>query len=201
MKELRRKDRADHRRRPRPGRTHALALAREGANIVVTDLHERELGPVPYPLAVAEDLAETVRLVEAEGVKALSLTVDVRDADAVDAAARKAVEEFGSLDVVCANAGIWAAAELSEMTEEQWQTVIDINLTGVFHTVRAAAREMKPQNSGADHLHRLDRGPRRDGELRQLRRRQVGRDRAGEDGGDGARPAQDQRQRDLPGLR
>ncbi|MBS1891577.1 MAG: mycofactocin-coupled SDR family oxidoreductase [Actinobacteria bacterium] len=130
------------------GRTHAVALAREGANVVVTDLHQEQLGPVPYPLAVADDLAETVRAVEAEGVKALSLTVDVRDADAVDGAAAAAVAEFGSLDVVCANAGIWAAAEIAEMTEEQWQTVIDINLTGVFHTVRAAAREMKKQNSG-----------------------------------------------------
>jgi SDR family mycofactocin-dependent oxidoreductase len=129
------------------GRTHAVALAREGANVVVTDLHE-EISPVPYGMASAEDLAETVRRVEAEGVEALPLTVDVRDADAVDAAARAAVERFGSLDVVCANAGIWAAAELAEMTEEQWQTVIDINLTGVFHTVRAAAREMKAQNSG-----------------------------------------------------
>jgi len=129
------------------GRTHAVALAREGMNVVVTDLHE-EIAPVPYAMAVADDLAETARLVEAEGVKALSLTVYVRDADAVDAAARAAVEQFGSLDVACANAGIWAAAELAEMTEEQWQTVIDINLTGVFHTIRAAAREMKPQGSG-----------------------------------------------------
>ncbi|HEY2053060.1 MAG TPA: mycofactocin-coupled SDR family oxidoreductase [Solirubrobacterales bacterium] len=130
------------------GRTHAVALARAGANVVVTDLHEPRLGPVPYALSDAGDLAETVRLVEAEGTKALPLTVDVRDAAAVDAAARRAVEEFGSLDVTCANAGIWAAAELSEMTDEQWQAVIDINLTGVFHTVRAAAREMIPQDSG-----------------------------------------------------
>lgn len=130
------------------GRTHAVALAQEGANVVVTDLHEQRLGPVPYPLAVADDLAETVRLVEAEGVRALPLSVDVRDAAAVDGAARRAVEEFGSLDVACANAGVWAAEEIAEMSDEQWQTVIDINLTGVFHTVRAAAREMRPQGSG-----------------------------------------------------
>lgn len=129
------------------GRTHALALAREGVNIVCTDLHE-EISPVPYKMAVAGDLAETVRLVEAEGVKALPLTVDVREADQVDAAADRAVEEFGSLDIACANAGIWAAEQLSRMSDEQWRTVIDINLTGVFHTIRAASRKMIDQNSG-----------------------------------------------------
>ncbi len=129
------------------GRTHAVALAREGANVVVTDLHE-EISPVPYKLAVASDLEETVRLVEAEGVKAVPMTVDVRSSDQVNAAADRAVEEFGSLDVACCNAGIWAAEELSKMTDEQWQTVIDINLTGVFNTLRAAAQKMIPQDSG-----------------------------------------------------
>lgn len=129
------------------GRTHAVALAKEGANVVLTDLHE-DLAPVPYPLASAGDLEETARLVEAEGVKALRMTVDVRESEQVDAAARRAVEELGSLDVVCANAGIWAASDLSSMSDEQWRTVIDVNLTGVFHTIRAAAREMVPQESG-----------------------------------------------------
>lgn len=129
------------------GRTHAVALAKEGVNIVCTDLHE-EISPVPYKMAVASDLDETVRLVEAEGVKAAKMTVDVRDPDAVDAAADLAIEQFGSLDIACPNAGIWAAEELAKMTDEQWQTVIDINLTGVFYTVRAAARKMIPQESG-----------------------------------------------------
>ncbi len=130
------------------GRTHAVALAKAGANVVCTDLHQADLAPVPYRLAVASDLEETIRQVEAEGVKAVSMTVDVREADQVDAAADRAVAEFGSLDVVCANAGIWAAEELSKMSDEQWQTVIDINLTGVFHTIRAAARKMVEQDSG-----------------------------------------------------
>jgi SDR family mycofactocin-dependent oxidoreductase len=129
------------------GRTHAVALARQGASVVVSDLHE-EISPVPYALADADDLAETVRLVEAEDSRALAITADVRKSDQVDAAAARAVEEFGSLDVVCANAGIWAASDLASMTDEQWQTVIDINLTGVFHTVRAAANQMVPQGSG-----------------------------------------------------
>lgn len=129
------------------GRTHAVALAREGANIVVTDLHE-EIDPVPYAMASAGDLAETVQLIEAEGAKAVSLTGDVRDSAHVDAAADRAVAEFGSLDIACANAGIWSAAELTEMTDAQWRTVTDINLTGVFHTVRAAGRKMRDQGSG-----------------------------------------------------
>lgn len=129
------------------GRTHAVALAREGANVVVADLHE-EISPVPYAMSSEGDLAETVRLVEAEGVKALPMTVDVRDSAQAEASAQRAAAEFGSLDVVCANAGIWAASDLASMSDEQWGTVIDINLTGVFHTVRAAARQMVPQGSG-----------------------------------------------------
>ena len=129
------------------GRTHAVALAREGANVVVTDLHQ-DISPVPYTLASEDDLAETVSLVEAEDVRALSLTVDVRDSAQLEQAAERAVAEFGSLDIVCANAGIWAAADLASMTDEQWKTVIDINLTGVFFTVRAAAHQMVPQGSG-----------------------------------------------------
>jgi SDR family mycofactocin-dependent oxidoreductase len=130
------------------GRTHAVALAKAGANIVCTDLHQPDMESVPYKLSIESDLGETVRQVEAEDARAVSMTVDVRDAGQVDAAAERAVSEFGSLDIVCANAGILSFAPLAEMTDEQWQTVIDINLTGVFNTVRAAARKMIPQESG-----------------------------------------------------
>jgi SDR family mycofactocin-dependent oxidoreductase len=129
------------------GRAHAVALAKEGVNIVCCDLHE-EISPVPYKLAVASDLEETVRLVEAEDVRAIPVKLDVRDRAAVDAAADLAVGEFGSLDIAVPNAGIWAAEELSKMTDEQWHTVMDINITGVFYTLRAAARKMIPQDSG-----------------------------------------------------
>jgi SDR family mycofactocin-dependent oxidoreductase len=129
------------------GRSHALALAREGAQIVVTDLLE-DIGAVPYELSRQADLDETVRLVKAEDVRCLAIQADVRSSEQMDAAVAQAVSELGSLDILCANAGIWSAAELTEMTDEQWQTVIDINLTGVFHSIRAAARPMRDQGFG-----------------------------------------------------
>lgn len=129
------------------GRTHAIALAREGADVVITDLHE-DISPVPYGLASEEDLEETARLVEAEGRRCLALTADVRSSEQMNGAVARAVSDFGRLDVLCANAGIWAASELAEMTDEQWRTVIDINLTGVFNSLRAAARPMIEQGSG-----------------------------------------------------
>lgn len=129
------------------GRSHAVALAREGAQIVVTDALE-DLAVVPYPLARQEDLDETARLVEQEDVRCLAIKADVRSSAQMDTAVERAVAELGSLDILCANAGIWSAAELTEMSDEQWQTVIDVNLTGVFHSIRAAARPMREQGSG-----------------------------------------------------
>ena len=129
------------------GRSHALALAREGADVVVTDALQ-EMPPAPYALATRADLDQTVRLVEKEGARCLAIEADVRSSEQMDAAVAQTVAELGSLDILCANAGIWAAAELTEMTDEQWQTVIDINLTGVFNSIRAAARPMREQSSG-----------------------------------------------------
>ncbi len=129
------------------GRSHALALAREGAQIVVTDIEE-DIVSVPYELARGEDLAETVRLVEEEDVRCLAIKADVRNAAQMDGAVEAAVAEFGSVDILCANAGIWAAAPITEMTDEQWQSVIDVNITGVFNSMRAAARQMVKQEYG-----------------------------------------------------
>jgi len=129
------------------GRTHALALAREGAEIAITDLHE-DIAPVPYAMASRDDLEETARQVEAEGRRCLALSADVRSAEQMDDAVARTVAELGSVDVLCANAGIWAAAPLAEMSDEQWRAVIDINLTGVFNSLRAAARPMIEQGSG-----------------------------------------------------
>src|SRR4051794_12420255 len=129
------------------GRSHALALAREGAQIVVTDALE-DFAVVPYGLSRQEDLDQTVRLVEQEDVRCLAIKADVRSSEQMEAAVERALSELGSLDILCANAGVWSAAELTEMSDEQWRTVIDINLTGVFNSIRAAARPMREQGSG-----------------------------------------------------
>jgi len=129
------------------GRSHAVALAREGARIVVLDAVE-DIEVVPYGLATRADLDETVRLVEQEGVGCVAVEADVRSSEQMDAAVERAVAEWGSLDVLCANAGIWSYAELTEMTDEQWRAVIDVDLTGVFNGIRAAARPMRDQGYG-----------------------------------------------------
>jgi len=120
------------------GRNHAVRLAREGMDIVAVDVC-RQMDTVPYPMASPADLAETVRLVEAEGRKVVSMEVDVRDLAALEEAAHAGMEAFGRLDVVVANAGISSPAPTLDMTEADWDDMIDVNLTGVWKTVKATA--------------------------------------------------------------
>jgi SDR family mycofactocin-dependent oxidoreductase len=129
------------------GRSHALALAREGADIVGCDLLA-DAASVPYALSRPEDLEETRRGIEELDRRCLLTQADVRDPDAMRQLVADGLSELGRLDIVVPNAGIWAAAPLAEMTDEQWRTVIDINLTGVFNTVRAAVQPMIAQGSG-----------------------------------------------------
>jgi NAD(P)-dependent dehydrogenase (short-subunit alcohol dehydrogenase family) len=128
------------------------ALAANGARVTMLDVHPQRLEN------------ETKRLREA-GLDVRGKTVDVTDHGALDAAVDEAAREYGRLDVVCANAGIdsgpgfvgsWVGSQrqrnpegaLESYSDERWNRVIDINLNGVFATVRAAARHMKPRKSG-----------------------------------------------------
>ncbi|WP_459546820.1 mycofactocin-coupled SDR family oxidoreductase [Nocardia sp. X0981] len=119
------------------GRSHAVRFAREGAHIIAVDT-TATVASVPYPLAGAEDLAETVRLVEAAGGRIVARDADVRDYSALSAAVTAGIEAFGRLDIVLANAGISSPAPTLEMSEDVWQDMIDINLTGVWKTLKAA---------------------------------------------------------------
>jgi SDR family mycofactocin-dependent oxidoreductase len=131
------------------GRTHAVRLAREGADVIAVDV----AGPVSsdnvFPPATPEDLKETVRLVEAEGRRIVARQADVRDSAGLDAVLAAAVPELGGrLDVVVANAGISNWNRFWEMPDEQWQTLIDINLTGVWRTLKAAVPFMLAAGNG-----------------------------------------------------
>ncbi|MDV3354483.1 mycofactocin-coupled SDR family oxidoreductase [Dietzia sp. IN118] len=119
------------------GRSHAVRFAEEGANIIGVDV-SAQIDTVPYPTAQPGDLEETVRQVEAAGGRMLASEVDVRDLAALTKAADDGAAEFGRIDIVIANAGISSMAPTLEMDENTWQTMIDINLTGVWKTVRAA---------------------------------------------------------------
>ncbi len=129
------------------GRTHAVELARLGADIAVCDLCH-DLATVGYPLATEDDLAETVRLVEAEGRRCVSAVADVRDLDATLAFVEEARAVLGSVDILVANAGISTLGSICTMDATQWSETIDTNLTGVFNAMRAAAPHMRRQRWG-----------------------------------------------------
>ncbi len=129
------------------GRSHAVKLAQEGADIVAVDLCA-DVDVAPYPLATPEDLAETVRLVEATDRRIVASRADVRDFDALAAAVDAGVAELGRLDIVIGNAGIAQYAPATELTPHQWTTMIDVNLTGVFFTVKAALPHLLAHGGG-----------------------------------------------------
>lgn len=130
------------------GRAHAVRLAREGADIVGIDL-AGPLPGVPYDSPTLEDLAETARLVEAEGRKAHLVQGDVRDLEALKALALDAVEQFGGIDIVVANAGICIPATWQEATPEIFKDTLDINVTGVWNTVMATAPHLVERGGGS----------------------------------------------------
>jgi NAD(P)-dependent dehydrogenase (short-subunit alcohol dehydrogenase family) len=119
------------------GRSHALTLAREGADIIAVDIC-RQASTVPYPMATPEDLATTVKQVEALDRRIIASEVDIRDLAALTAAADDGAAQLGRLDIVVANAGISTPASSLEMDEQVWDEMIEINLTGQWKTLRAA---------------------------------------------------------------
>jgi (+)-trans-carveol dehydrogenase len=119
------------------GRSHAVRLAEEGADIVMLDI-AAQISSVAYPMATPEDLAETVEMVKALDRRVIAAPVDVRDLAALTDFLDRAVADLGQLDIVCANAGIYSQGLLGELDEQTWRDVIDVNLTGVWNTCRAA---------------------------------------------------------------
>lgn len=88
------------------GRAHAIRLAREGADIIAIDICAPISETITYPLTTSEELAETVRAVEAAGRKVLAREVDIRDLAALQQVVADGVEQFGRLDILVANAGM-----------------------------------------------------------------------------------------------
>jgi (+)-trans-carveol dehydrogenase len=119
------------------GRSHAIRLAEEGADIVAADICA-QIDSVPYQMATMDDLAETVKAVESLGRRIVASKADVRDFNSLETALKAGVAEFGRLDIVSANAGIVSARPAHKMAEETWRDVIEVNLTGAWHTAKAA---------------------------------------------------------------
>ncbi len=129
------------------GRAEAALLACEGADVIGIDV----CAPVPtvtYRAATPGDLAETGRVVQEAGRRFVAAQVDVRDYAALEAAVREGVADLGHLDIVVANAGISTWGPLWELSLEAWQVMLDVNLTGVFHTLRATVPTMIEQGTG-----------------------------------------------------
>lgn len=132
------------------GRATAVELARQGANIVLLDIAnpkgvENIYG---YRLANRDELSEAVRLVAAEGRKAVPIVADVRNLNAMKQAVNTAVSQLGRVDILVANAGIAIWNSFAEMKPDQWQSVIDVNLTGVANSMWAVIPQMQKQKSG-----------------------------------------------------
>ena len=134
------------------GRASAVRLAEEGANIVAVDLAPKiteRIDTVPYALGTPDDLEETAELVRAAGARAVTATADVRSQAELDEAVKRALAEFAAIDVLVANAGIWSRGTLWEITEEEWDKQIDINLSGVWRSVKAVAPHMVERRTGS----------------------------------------------------
>ncbi len=130
------------------GRSHAVRMAQEGADVIAVDA----CVPMPhtiYPPATPEDLAQTVKEVEALDRRIVAVQADVRDRAALGAAIEQGVAALGRLDVVVANAGVITIQEWHEVTPELWQDVLDINLTGVWNTVQLSIQHLIDGGGGA----------------------------------------------------
>lgn len=130
------------------GRSHALALAEAGADIIAVDACA-DVATAPYPLATPDDLAATAKEVEELDRRVVAVQADVRDTAGLENAVAQGIAELGRLDILVANAGIWALGKLWEITEAQWQEMLDINLTGVWRSLKAVVPTMIEQRSGA----------------------------------------------------
>jgi SDR family mycofactocin-dependent oxidoreductase len=130
------------------GRAHAVRLAQEGADIIAVDI----CGPIEESKSIPstpEDLAETVRQVEALDRRIIARQVDIRDLEGMTAVVAEGVSELGRLDVIVANAGITIMDTWDRITPAQWQTSIDVNLTGTWNTVMAGVHHLVAAGGGS----------------------------------------------------
>ena len=132
------------------GRSHAVRLAQEGADIIAVDVCAPVSGSDDIAPSTPEDLAETADLVKNHGRRIVTEQVDVRDYDALKTALDNGVDQLGRLDVIVANAGIGNGGEtLDKTSEPDWQTMIDINLSGVWKTVKAGVPHLLTTGGGS----------------------------------------------------
>ena len=129
------------------GRSHAVRMAEEGADIIAVDICE-QIGTVPYELGTMEELEETMALVEKADQRCVIAKADVRSLPELQAAVAKGVAELGRLDIVSANAGIWSAAPFTDMPEQTYRDMIDVQMHGAYYTCQATVPQLLKQGTG-----------------------------------------------------
>jgi SDR family mycofactocin-dependent oxidoreductase len=129
------------------GRSHAVRFAEEGADVLTLDICE-QIPSVDAPMPSRDDLDETARLVERLGRRVMARTADVRDLAAVQAVVDEGLSEFGRIDFVLANAGIFPVSLESGIQVRAFYDAIDVMVTGVFHTCEAAIPSMIESGRG-----------------------------------------------------
>jgi NAD(P)-dependent dehydrogenase (short-subunit alcohol dehydrogenase family) len=129
------------------GRSHALAFAEAGADVVVTDICE-QIDSVEYELGTAEGLTKVAVEIEKLGVRCMARSCDVRHEAQVSALVRATVSKFGRIDVLINNAGIDGIAHITELSVEAWDDMIDTHVRGAFLMSKAVAPTMISQNKG-----------------------------------------------------
>lgn len=129
------------------GSSQAVRFAEEGADVILVDI-ARRIGNLPYDLASEDDLDATARQIRQLGRRVRTYTADVRDVEALRAAADGGVADLGRLDVVAASAGIISYGTAVELPEELWRQALDVNLTGVWNTVRATVPHLRTGGRG-----------------------------------------------------
>lgn len=130
------------------GRACAVRFAEEGADLALVDIAQ-DVETVPYRGAQTNQLDEAVAEIEGLGRKAIAIRADVRDGQAMRGAAERAIDEFGRVDALVAAAGIDSWGRAWELTDDQWRTMIDVNLTGVWQSAKAVTEHMLERGSGS----------------------------------------------------
>ncbi len=129
------------------GRSHALRLADEGADIIAVDICS-QIETVPYPMATPQDLDETAALIEKKGRRIVARQADVRDLDALGEAFQAGISELGPCQIVVANAGIHPVGTFGERAPQAWRDAIDVILTGTWNTLQVTVPQMVEAGGG-----------------------------------------------------
>jgi SDR family mycofactocin-dependent oxidoreductase len=130
------------------GRSHAQLLAEEGARIIAVDIAS-QLPTVDYPMATEDDLAETAELIRQKGGEVVTAVADVSDREQMVAAVDRGLEAFEHIDILVANAGISGNNKSWELTDDEWDAMLRVNLKGVWQSSKAVIPHMIERRTGS----------------------------------------------------